>query len=354
MKDKIISIIFVSILCIVSISGLILKDRDISDFERRKLVTRNDLKEDPLNNLDKYLSDQIPFRDGLISFDSFLDRYILQDKEDNGVYLYNGNIIEKNYPLNDTSLDNFIKKLNYVKYNYLINSNVYYAIIPDKSFFLNDDYLKINFEYLYDKLNNELDFSSIDLLAKFKLDDYYKTDIHLKQESYNKIIKDIINKMNLDYKHVEYENRVYKNFYGASYSKVAKFIKPDDISILYNDSISKSKVKHLEYGYKNVYDEYMLDSSDMYNVFLSGPSAVLEIINEECDNDKELIIFRDSFASSLAPLLIPYYKKITLVDLRYIKMDMVSDYVDFKNKDVLFLYSTLIVNNSNILKVDVK
>ncbi len=37
--------------------------------------------------------------------------------------------------------------------------------------------------------------------------------------------------------------------------------------------------------------------------------------------------------------------------LIYIKMDIVKDYVDFNNKDVLFMYSTLLVNESNILKV---
>ena len=66
-----------------------------------------------------------------------------------------------------------------------------------------------------------------------------------------------------------------------------------------------------------------------------------------------MIIFRDSFASSLAPLLIPYYQKITLIDLRYININYIAPQIDFQNKDVLFLYSTLIVNNSFILKINV-
>ena len=52
----------------------------------------------------------------------------------------------------------------------------------------------------------------------------------------------------------------------------------------------------------------------------------------------------------LAPLLIPYYKKITLIDLRYISADIVNEYVDFNDKDVLFAYSTLIINNSSVFK----
>ena len=59
---------------------------------------------------------------------------------------------------------------------------------------------------------------------------------------------------------------------------------------------------------------------------------------------------RDSFASSLAPLLVSGYRKITLVDLRYISGDMIGNFIDFKDQDVLFLYSTLILNNSLSLK----
>ena len=88
----------------------------------------------------------------------------------------------------------------------------------------------------------------------------------------------------------------------------------------------------------------------MYNIFLNGPSSLINITNPAATNEKELILFRDSFASSLAPLLLPFYKKITLIDLRYVKMDYVANLVDFQNKDVLFIYSPLIINNSSILK----
>ena len=55
---------------------------------------------------------------------------------------------------------------------------------------------------------------------------------------------------------------------------------------------------------------------------------------------------------SLAPLLIPYYRKITLIDLRYINYDIVSNITVFNNKDVLFIYSAQVINNSNLLKVN--
>ena len=59
--------------------------------------------------------------------------------------------------------------------------------------------------------------------------------------------------------------------------------------------------------------------------------------------DKNLILFRDSYGSSLAPLLASGYRTITLVDLRYLSSDQLDQYIDFEDQDVLFLYR---LNNS--------
>ena len=44
------------------------------------------------------------------------------------------------------------------------------------------------------------------------------------------------------------------------------------------------------------------------------------------------------------------YSRVTLVDIRYIHPDQIGDYVNFQNQDVLFLYSTLILNSGRSLK----
>ena len=56
------------------------------------------------------------------------------------------------------------------------------------------------------------------------------------------------------------------------------------------------------------------------------------------------------FGSSMAPLLVSDYSKVTLVDTRYIAPKLVGNFVDFEGADVLFLYSTLILNQSAALK----
>ena len=66
--------------------------------------------------------------------------------------------------------------------------------------------------------------------------------------------------------------------------------------------------------------------------------------------EKELVIFRDSFASALAPLLAEGYAKITLADIRYISPALLGQYLSFDKQDVLFLYSTSVLNHSETLK----
>ena len=78
---------------------------------------------------------------------------------------------------------------------------------------------------------------------------------------------------------------------------------------------------------------------------------MLKITNPNSNTDKELILFRDSFGSSIAPLLVENYKSITLVDMRYMNMNLLKEKVEFKNKDILILYSTLIINDSSTLKI---
>jgi hypothetical protein len=85
-------------------------------------------------------------------------------------------------------------------------------------------------------------------------------------------------------------------------------------------------------------------------MFLSGNQPIVAMKNPQAPNGKRLIIFRDSFASSLAPLMISGYEEIVLVDLRYISSDLLGEYIDFNNADVLFLYSTMLLNSSLAIK----
>ena len=103
-------------------------------------------------------------------------------------------------------------------------------------------------------------------------------------------------------------------------------------------------------GEQHVYAPEKFQDMDGYDVFLHGVQAVLTVENPLAQTDRELIIFRDSFGSSLTPLLLAGYKTVTLVDIRYVRSDYLDQFVDFHGQDVLILYSTTLINGASVLR----
>ena len=99
-----------------------------------------------------------------------------------------------------------------------------------------------------------------------------------------------------------------------------------------------------------MYDMSKLDSGDPYNMYLSGARVgLVQIENPNAATDKKLFVFRDSFGSSIAPLLVQDYASVTLIDIREIpsaNLQMLANYIslDFTGADVLMLYSTTVLN----------
>ena len=100
-----------------------------------------------------------------------------------------------------------------------------------------------------------------------------------------------------------------------------------------------------------MYDFEQAKKGDAYDLFLSGAEPVLIIENPKAETDRELIIFRDSFGSSIVPLLAEGYAKITVLDIRYVQSTFLGSFAEFNNgSDVLFLYSTGMLNSSLALR----
>ena len=95
-----------------------------------------------------------------------------------------------------------------------------------------------------------------------------------------------------------------------------------------------------------------LKKYSLIHLYLIDLRKNITIENKNCEREKELYIFRDSYGSSLAPLLTEAYSKITIIDVRYIATPMLKTYVEFKEgADALFIYGVDVLNNSSILKV---
>ena len=353
MKDKINTIIFLGFISIFSILHILLPDNEISNTERRKLsrFPEFELSSSYIEEIESYLLDHFPLRDTYRSIKANFNYKVLNKLDNNDIYLKDYYIFKSEYPTNKNSISNFISKTNKIESLLTKNNNTYIMIIPDKNYYINDSsFLSIDYNYLYSEID-KLNMTKIDIRDIMSLEDYYETDTHWKQEQLSKVVKELSTKMNFKYKEVEYKKNTYDKFYGVYYGESAISRNPETITYLTNDTILNSEVTYLENKTLNtVYNLDNLESLDSYEVYLDGASSLIEITNKNSKSKKELIIFRDSFGSSLSPLLIEYYGKITIIDNRYISSDYIKEFVKFTNQDVLFMYSTLIVNNSVTLK----
>ena len=141
--------------------------------------------------------------------------------------------------------------------------------------------------------------------------------------------------------------------YGSYYGQAALPLAPDELWYLDSEAIRHMQVYHLEGDrVSGVYDpEKALGAGSMdgYDLFLSGAEAFLRIDNPA--GEGELVLFRDSFGSSLAPLLAGSYARVSIVDLRYISTEALGQFLEVSPEaDVLFLYSTVTLNHASMLK----
>ena len=358
-KNAVVTIGFVTILFISLIMSIVKEDETISLSERRKLAQFPVITMESVRNgeasekFEEYAVDQFISRDDLRSVKAFLSKNIFMKKDNNGLFLKDNSIYKIEYPLNVANVQKSTDKIYKVYEKYLQGMNMYYAIVPDKNYYLKADYLKIDVTRLNEIMQNRLiQMKYIDLIDTLELSDYYRTDLHWKQERLTKVINFIEKEMELkDTSNIAYQRKDMGDFYGTYYGQLGMNIPPDKISILTNNTIDNATTYNYETKTSGkVYDEEKWrTSSDKYDIYLSGPAAVIDIENPYGPKGKELLLFRDSFGSSIAPLLLENYQKITLIDLRYISSEILDEYINFENQDVLFLYSTLVLNQ-NVIK----
>lgn len=355
-KNIIVTIGFVVILIGAFLTNILVKDKEISNTERRKLAQlpkislAKVINGDVMEKWDEYVTDQFVGRDLFRTIKSVWSINIFKQKDNNDLFIKDEAIYKMEYPLDEKKLEKSADKINAVYEKYLQNMDVYCAIIPDKNYYLeNDDHLKFDYEQVKHIMQNKLtQMNYINIWDELKLEDYYKTDLHWKQENLQNVVKQIQESMNLESSLETYTKKDMGDFYGTYYGQLGLDLPADKLYVLTNDVLNNCRT----YNYENqkvgkIYEQ--TTSADKYDIYLSGATPLISIENPNGKTNKELLLFRDSFGSSLAPLLVGNYSKITLIDLRYISSQLLDNYIDFENQDVLFLYSTVVLNQ-NVLK----
>lgn len=354
-------VVFVLIVATLTLTLFISPDKDISEWERRKLQQKPEISLSSLSSgsfmkdFETYLTDQFPLRNTFRSIKAKFHFDVLRQKDNNGIFVVDGSAGKLDEKINTASVENFAKKLNALYDRYIENTNckAYFAMVPDKSFFMTENSLYPHYDYesLNGAVREKLDkFEYIEIKDLLSLSSYYNTDSHWRQEEIVPVANLIRKSFGMPAV-ANLEKKGLGEFYGVYYGQSALPLEADSLNYLTNEELEGATVKSIEKdGETKVYNLDKVDSPDRYDIFLSGAVSVLEINNPKGEKGRELIIFRDSFGSSLAPLLMPGFSKVTLVDTRYISPDSVGDYVSFDSQTVLFVYSSGMANSSYALR----
>ena len=338
--------------------------QDISDAERRVLAQMPELTADTLlsgkfmTDFEDFTLDQFPLRDTFRQLKALVHYNVLQQGDNNGIYVADGYAAQLEYPLNQTSVSGALQKFRHIYEKYLLDTDckIYASVVPDKGLYLAEEngYPAMDYQALFDTVESGMEWAQyVDISDLLTVTDYYSTDTHWRQEQLLDVADRVCDAMGVSAFEAQEltQTAIERPFYGVYYGQAALPMEPETIYVLENDLLNGCTVYNHETGKTTgIYDWEKLDSRDLYDIYLSGAAALLEITNPAAATDRELVMFRDSFGSSLIPLLLKDYATVTVVDTRYLAADLLEQYLQFGDQDVLFLYSTLILNNSNSLK----
>ena len=354
-KNKIVILFVSAFFLLMSLWGLFSDTPNYSESERRVLTSFPNVNMVDISSgyfskeFDTYAVERFPARDKWRQIKTYVKTKLFFQQDNNGIYTAGQHISKIDYPLNTQMLDYAIQLFADIKDNYLDKNNIYLAVIPDKNKYLaeNTGHLAFDYEEFSAYLAENMAYAKyIEISDLLDSDDYYHTDSHWRQDKIVDVADRIASVMGVDISQKYSYYTLETDFYGVYAGQSALKCEPDTITYLLNESIKNANVR----GAEAIYDMKKAKSRDPYEMFLSGNQPVVTITNSQCENQKRLIIFRDSFGSSIAPLFIDGYSEIILIDLRYISSDKLSEFVDFENADVLFLYSTILLNNSRSMK----
>jgi hypothetical protein len=361
-KDRITVGVTALILFGFLIGNIAKSDDTVSISERRKLaqfpkINVENMKDGTfMSGFESYAKDQFSLREQFRALKTAFSMYVLGQRDQHGLYSKDGYIAKMEYPLHADSLQYAATRFGEVYDRYLsdTDTDIYLAIVPDKSYFLADenDYPSMDYDVLAEQVRNGMEYAQyIDIFGDLQISDYYHTDAHWRQEQITDVVRRLAGAMGVELTQQYETKELEKPFYGVYYGQLALPVKPDTLYYLDNDMLDHCTVYDYEDHAENkIYDLTKTEGNDLYEIFLGGSKSLLSIENPNAKTDRELVMFRDSFGSSIAPLLADGYAKITLVDIRYLPVERIGNYINFKDQDVLFLYSTSVLNHSETLK----
>lgn len=320
-----------------------------------------------MTGFEDYSADHVPARSGWIGLQTRL-LLLLGQKEINGVYVEKDRLLERVDPPSGKNVANSVLAMN--QFAERFGGATYLMLVPTAAEIYRDTLpagaptlsQRTTIDEVYKKVEK---ITTVDAYASLSANReqylYYRSDHHWTSRGAYLGYGALSAKMGytpvpLDRFNVEHASH---SFRGSLYSKIIYDGVEADTIDLYSYPSGAEVTGVSVYDGTNwterdsLYCREFLEKKDQYSAFL-GQNQPIVTVTTNAPNDNSLLIFKDSYTHSLVPFLALHYRKITLVDLRYLVVPF-ERLVDLSEYDqVLFCYNAkTFVDEDNVRKVNV-
>ena len=349
--------LFVILAAAVLIVNIVTKDKEFSANENRSLEQRPAFSLEALadgsyfSDFTTYYSDQFPLRDTWMSL-KFKASYLMSQREFNGVYSgKDETLLQIPTTPDEEAVANTTEAINRFAENYP-DKDIAVVIVPGAAAICKDKLPKDapvrdqldDISNMTGQLNSTI--KRIDAASALASDKseyiYYRTDHHWTSEGAYQVFLACTDPLKLAHEGLVYTPHVVsETFQGTLSSKSGDHRAKDTITVYEpqgTDVMYEVNYPDLQMRSRSMFVSDQLEEKDQYTVFFGGNHPLVEI-RTTADNNRNLLIFKDSYANSFIQFLTPYYQTIVMVDPRYYYDDVSLAMNTYAITDVMFLYS---------------
>ena len=361
-----VTIIFLGLMLIAGVFLVVKKDKTYSETENRMLAQKPEFSMDSLisgqfmQDVESYVTDQFFIRDKWINL-KMLEDLFLGKRESNGVYIgKEKQLIEIPSEPNQESLQANLEAIcRFAESHGTVNMVM--TLVPNAAYICDDKLPAFapvrnqaeDIAQVKQTVENSLHFVDLTqtLYAHKQENLYYKTDHHWTSLAAYYAFEAMTEQLNIPQAVQEYKiYPVTHSFSGTLASKSGYDRGRDSIEIYVPQGVNTDcVVTYVDEKRKSasIYESAALSNKDKYEVFFGGNYTRVDI-EMPSEENRNLLIFKDSYANCFVQFLIPYYRKILMVDPRYYSDDIEKLVEDNAITDMLFLYNvnTFMTDNS--------
>lgn len=368
-RSKVTVTIFLLILSGMSVFGFETGDERYSEKENRYLAIKPELDSGNLLNgkyqedYEMYLADKTIFRNKWIELKTYIKLASLK-KDVNGVYFGKDNYLIERQDTDKFETENADKNCKYLEEfvnNYKINTDISIMLVPNTSEILKKKLPKYAYNFNETRYINDIykeigEDNTVDVneILKAHKDEYlyYKTDHHWTTLGAYYAFTEYADKTGINIE--KYTTKlVTDKFYGTMSSKANLEIEADKVYIYEPDKEEEVSVRYNNSTElkDSLYEMSALDKKDKYSIFLGGNNPLVQITTN-AENDRKVLVIKDSFAHCFIPFMISGFSKIDVVDLRYYNESIRKMIEEGGYTDILVLYNVgNFVEDKNIYKL---